>query len=155
MNNAEIEALDFRFCNETAKIINQFLLNTSIEIDQISSHGHTIYHYPEKQKTLQIGNGKSLAELCGFSVVTDFRSQDLRLGGQGAPLAPIVEKFLFPTATSTIFGFAFSTSVTKANSCDSDCVVSVVAFFFSSHEKSNTVLNKKILNVFIVFCFKV
>jgi anhydro-N-acetylmuramic acid kinase len=96
MNELELIALDLLFCEETANLVQQFQLGNPFTIDQVSSHGHTIYHYPEQKKTLQIGNGKNLASLTGLPVVADFRSQDLILGGQGAPLAPIVEKYLFP-----------------------------------------------------------
>jgi anhydro-N-acetylmuramic acid kinase len=65
-------------------------------LDLIASHGHTIFHFPERRLTLQIGDGAALAAACGCTVVDDFRSLDVALGGQGAPLAPLADQWLFP-----------------------------------------------------------
>jgi anhydro-N-acetylmuramic acid kinase len=51
-------------------------------------HGQTLAHDPRGQGTHQCGNGALLAEVLGLPVVWDFRSTDVRFGGQGAPLAP-------------------------------------------------------------------
>lgn len=58
-------------------------------IDVIGFHGQTILHDPERRVTLQIGDGARLAQLTGCRVVNDFRSADMKAGGEGAPLAPI------------------------------------------------------------------
>ncbi len=63
--------------------------------DFVASHGHTIFHRPEQHYTLQIGDGQELAKACGFTVINDFRSEDVSKGGQGAPLVPIGDKLLF------------------------------------------------------------
>ena len=63
--------------------------------DFVASHGHTIFHKPEEHYTLQIGDGQELAKACGFTVINDFRSEDVSKGGQGAPLVPIGDKLLF------------------------------------------------------------
>ena len=63
--------------------------------DFVASHGHTIFHRPEEHYTLQIGDGQELAKACGFTVLNDFRSEDVSKGGQGAPLVPIGDKLLF------------------------------------------------------------
>ncbi len=62
----------------------------------IASHGHTVFHEPANGYTLQIGDGAALSAVTGCTVVCDFRSSDVALGGQGAPLAPMADKMLFP-----------------------------------------------------------
>ncbi|MBL0128926.1 MAG: anhydro-N-acetylmuramic acid kinase [Flavobacteriales bacterium] len=64
--------------------------------DLISSHGHTIFHMPRGALTKQVGSGGAIAAMSGITTVCDFRSTDMALGGQGAPLVPIGEQLLFP-----------------------------------------------------------
>jgi len=81
-----------------AEVVNNFLMQLGMskdDIDIIGFHGHTIDHDPDNGKTLQIGNGKLLAKQTGIDVVCDFRSNDVKNGGQGAPLVPIYQKILF------------------------------------------------------------
>lgn len=59
-----------------------------IDADLVGFHGQTLAHEPGGRGTHQLGDGAALAEALGKPVVWDFRSSDVRLGGQGAPLAP-------------------------------------------------------------------
>lgn len=63
--------------------------------DIISSHGHTVYHHPSKGYTCQIGSGAHIAAASGIDTVNDFRSLDVALGGQAAPLVPMGDRLLF------------------------------------------------------------
>lgn len=67
------------------------------KIHFIASHGHTIYHNPAAHTSFQLGDGASLAAITGLPVISDLRSLDVALGGQGAPIVPIGDKLLFGT----------------------------------------------------------
>ena len=77
------------------ELVKMFVSKHKIKVDFVSSHGHTIFHQPEKGITAQIGSGAALSAACGLPVVCDFRSLDVALGGQGAPLVPVGDHFLF------------------------------------------------------------
>ena len=76
--------------------VNQFIQEKGLgyKVSLICSHGHTVFHEPGKFTT-QIGDGAAIAAVTGLPVVTDLRSMDVALGGQGAPIVPIGEKLLF------------------------------------------------------------
>ncbi len=104
-------------------------------IDFIASHGHTIFHNPEKGFTYQIGNGANIAATTKIKTIADFRTLDVSLGGQGAPLVPIGDKLLFSNYDYCINlgGFA------NISFCENDtriaydiCPVNIVANKFVS-----------------------
>ncbi len=74
------------------RFVNKFTIS---RIDFIASHGHTVLHQPENGITLQVGDGQLIANNTKQKVICDFRTQDVRLGGQGAPLVPIGDELLF------------------------------------------------------------
>lgn len=77
------------------RTIRKFLQDNHIEADFVASHGHTIFHQPERMFTAQVGDGAAIAAECGLPVVCDFRTMDVACGGQGAPLVPIGDDNLF------------------------------------------------------------
>ncbi len=92
----KIKSLDQLYTTYLSKQIIKFLKeNNEYEIDFISSHGHTVLHQPNKGITYQIGNLPILAKLINKKVICDFRSKDVEMGGQGAPLVPVGEIKLF------------------------------------------------------------
>jgi anhydro-N-acetylmuramic acid kinase len=64
------------------------------DVSLIGFHGQTILHRPAQRWTWQIGDGALLAKLTGIDVVNDFRSADVKAGGQGAPLVPLYHAVL-------------------------------------------------------------
>lgn len=78
--------------------VNEFSEKFQLQhkISLISSHGHTTFHFPEKKMTHQLGDGAAIAAETELPVVTDLRSIDIALEGQGAPIVPLGEKLLFP-----------------------------------------------------------
>jgi anhydro-N-acetylmuramic acid kinase len=77
------------------ELVKSFLKRHRASADFISSHGHTIFHQPSNKFTTQIGEGAALSIASGLPVVCDFRTVDVALGGQGAPLVPIGDQLLF------------------------------------------------------------
>ncbi len=94
LSKKDIKILDEKYCEELSKYILKFMDDSS-EVDLICSHGHTIWHQPDKGFTYQIGNIEILSQLIQKTVVCDFRTADVALGGQGAPLVPVGDKLLF------------------------------------------------------------
>lgn len=86
-----------------ADAVRQLLRKESLSkknIAVIGFHGQTIYHAPEKSITWQLGDGALLAQLTGLNVINDFRSNDVRSGGQGAPFAPLYHMAVVRERTS-------------------------------------------------------
>jgi anhydro-N-acetylmuramic acid kinase len=108
------------------KIIDQISLKYDDKIDLIGFHGQTIYHNPEKKITKQLGDGKLLSQLIKKKVIFDFRQEDIKNNGQGAPLTPIFHNLLskyinkqnqiqFPIGFINIGGISNITKVLEAN----------------------------------------
>lgn len=85
-----------------------FIRKYNLKPDLVASHGHTIFHKPDLGFTLQIGDGPAISTYLDCPLVFDFRSKDLALGGQGAPLVPIGDHLLFSEydACINLGGFA-------------------------------------------------
>jgi len=92
-NLCQLHAAFGKFMGE--KVLQFIKKNKLKNIDLISSHGHTVFHQPQNNFTCQIGDGAAVAAISGIKTVCDFRSMDVALGGQGAPLVPIGDKYLF------------------------------------------------------------
>ena len=112
MRVPELSELDFELGRIWAGMIRRFCLAHKIaykNIAVIGSHGQTIYHRPGvKGNTLQIGEPAFIAEETRRPVVSDFRPADIAAGGEGAPLIPFMDEYLFgggkPVALQNIGG---------------------------------------------------
>ena len=95
-DKVSLSKLDVEYGEFLGDIIQKFISDHAITtLDFVASHGHTIFHKPEEGYTLQIGNGQAIADIVNHTVVNNFRTQDVKLGGQGAPLVPIGDELLF------------------------------------------------------------
>lgn len=92
---AQLKELDIEYGQYLGNITKKFIEKYELAPKLIASHGHTIFHRPEENYTLQIGNGNEIAKITGITTINDFRSEDVAKGGQGAPLVPIGDKYLF------------------------------------------------------------
>ena len=97
----DVSSLDLRsLCQLEADytdVLAQMLMDfiAGDQIDYIASHGHTLLHAPDRGYSYQLGQGSYLAAKAGIPVISEFRLQDMAKGGQGAPIAPIVESYLY------------------------------------------------------------
>jgi anhydro-N-acetylmuramic acid kinase len=92
---AGLVSLDFAYGEYLGSVCHDFVRRHRLSVDFISSHGHTIFHQPEKRFTYQLGNGNAIYAQSGIPVVFDFRSLDVQRGGEGAPLVPMGDALLF------------------------------------------------------------
>jgi anhydro-N-acetylmuramic acid kinase len=82
--------------NFFGKLTKNFIQKNKINnLDFICSHGQTIFHQPLSGFTSQIGCGAQIAALTNCKVICDLRTSDIANGGQGAPIVPVAEQYLF------------------------------------------------------------
>lgn len=96
LSSENLLALNSEYGFYLGKTVKTFIKDKKItDIDLIASHGHTVFHQPHKKFTLQIGDGRGIKLQTNIPVIYDFRSQDVLMGGNGAPLVPIGDELLF------------------------------------------------------------
>lgn len=103
-----LKKLDVDLGHFFGKSVDAFIQKHSLKPEFVASHGHTIFHNPKENYTLQIGDGPAIASYLNCPLIFDFRSADVAFGGQGAPLVPIGDKLLFSEydACINLGGFA-------------------------------------------------
>jgi anhydro-N-acetylmuramic acid kinase len=102
---AAISTLNFALGHEFGRAAIAIAKHAGIAMSDVSfvgSHGHTFFHLPPRRatrgqlaSTMQLGESAVIAAATGVPVVADFRTMDLALGGEGAPLAPLAHLWLF------------------------------------------------------------
>lgn len=96
LTGLELALLDREYGKYLGLLVQAFIIKHKLRgVNFISSHGHTIFHQPEKKLTYQLGSGYELYAANDIPVIYDFRSLDIAMGGQGAPLVPAGDKLLF------------------------------------------------------------
>jgi anhydro-N-acetylmuramic acid kinase len=96
LSGEELYKLDNDYGHYLGMTARRWLLERDKTADLVASHGHTIFHQPQRQFTVQIGHGEAMVTHLNVPVVTQFRDRDIALGGEGAPLVPMGELHLFP-----------------------------------------------------------
>lgn len=101
-NAIYLSALDYQLLHTAyghylGQKVNEFIASNGLQyqVGLIASHGHTTFHLPSQKMTAQLGDGAAIAAETGLPVVSDLRAMDVALGGQGAPIVPIGEQFLW------------------------------------------------------------
>lgn len=85
------------FVKYVAKTIDNICGDWFSKSELVVYHGPTLIHDPSRKISTFLGDPSYLAELLGRPVLSDLRSRDLLLGGQGAPFAPLVDQYFFNT----------------------------------------------------------
>ena len=90
-HSKELNSIEKEITFFHAKIVNEMIKSShpKFEIDIVGFHGQTIFHNAEEKISVQLGDGNLLSQLTKKKVVYNFRQNDLKNGGQGAPLTPI------------------------------------------------------------------
>lgn len=128
---------DAHFGHYLGETVEKFVADHQLEgkVDFVSSHGQTVFHQPENHMTSQIGDGAAISAKCGLPVICNFRTQDVSLGGQGTPIAPIADKlffgdFKFCLNIGGIANLSFKTSdggIIGFDSCGANLVLNSIA----------------------------
>jgi len=97
LSASQIKEIDSEFGQYLGEKTNLFIKENQLEskVELVASHGHTVFHRPQDGITVQIGSGKVLHDLTKLNVINDFRILDVDFGGQGAPLVPVGDHYLF------------------------------------------------------------
>ncbi len=103
ISTAELARLNWRLGIAYAEAVRETLATHTVKLDLIGCHGQTIYHQGKAARyagrdfacTWQIGEMAMLAREAGVPVVSNFRPADMAVGGQGAPLVPLLDYVLF------------------------------------------------------------
>lgn len=108
LDGLSLALLNNSFGHWIGQTVDKFIRDHKIKPLLIASHGHTVFHRPADKMTLQIGSGAAIAAETRITTISDFRSLNIALGGEGAPLVPIGDRLLFSDydACVNIGGFA-------------------------------------------------
>jgi anhydro-N-acetylmuramic acid kinase len=117
----EIQLLEKEITLFHTDVVKKIFKKSKLNIDLIGFHGQTIFHNAKEKISKQLGDGKLLSKLAKKTVIYDFRQNDLKNGGQGAPLTPIFHKLLkikFKIKNSTFINIGGITNITSISKED-------------------------------------
>ena len=121
-NENDISNLEREITIFHAKIVNNILRTIERKIDFIGFHGQTIYHNPLEKISKQLGDGNLLSQLTKKTIIYDFRKNDIKNGGEGAPLVPVFHRLIvkqkkirLPVCILNIGGIANVTALVEYN----------------------------------------
>ena len=126
-HNKQLKSVEKEITIFHAKAVNEILKKTKVNVEYLGFHGQTIFHSVKEKITKQIGDGKLLSKLTKKKVVYNFRQNDLKNGGEGAPLVPIFHKMLSkkfnlaqkktsPSTQGTFINLGGITNITRIDS---------------------------------------
>ncbi len=109
--------------NAHCDIIERFLSNSKEKVDVIGFHGQTTHHQPQNKITMQIGDAEFIANKFKIPVVYDFRQNDIKNGGNGAPLIPVYHQAIANTKKLNNVCFLNLGGVANITICDNDDLI--------------------------------
>ena len=92
--STKVQSLEKEITLFQANVVNEIAKDFKSNIDFIGFHGQTIFHNAKEKISKQLGDGKLLSALTKKTVIYNFRQNDLKNGGHGAPLTPIFHQLL-------------------------------------------------------------
>ena len=115
-----VDNLNYRMAEVLVEAVKQTIDELNIEaedIKAIGSHGQTIKHEPmlEKPYTLQIGDPQKISNDLKIRTVGNFRHDDIKAGGEGAPITPVFHKRVFKSYISITISLPFTVWVPSPN----------------------------------------
>lgn len=133
---------DVRYAQWIGTTIQNWMKNHRLKADAIAVHGHTVFHYPEKGFSVQLGNAAQIAAITGMPVIHNFRNLDIALGGQGAPLVPAGDKILFSEFDACVnIGGMANVFIHKNEIAHDVCIANIGLNFFA--QKLNVPFDKE------------
>tara|TARA_B100000963_G_scaffold82521_1_gene70312 strand:- start:648 stop:1769 length:1122 start_codon:yes stop_codon:yes gene_type:complete len=116
----ELKELERKITLFHAKVIKD--IESKSKIDIVGFHGQTIYHNPQEKISNQLGDGNLLSQLTKKNIIYNFRQNDIKNGGEGAPLTPLFHKLIvnqykldLPTSILNIGGISNITILESPN----------------------------------------
>ena len=154
--------------NKFIQIIKKFIKESSIEytsIDYISVSGQTVFHDPKNKKTIQLGSCKKIQNKLKLKIVGNFRDNDIKNGGQGAPIGAMYHKFILKkfSSSSAIINLGGISNISFVNKNEliafdvgpgNTLIDDLMLYFYKkTYDKYGEIafkgkLNKKLINIF-------